>query len=101
MGKPFKIVEQPSQDTMFIGRGPDGKFVRIESPTTEELKAEAKEKGVTVQQIATLRQAPDSEVVSQNTSTEVGEAAAYEPALKWPPAGPINDADHVPFKNLR
>jgi hypothetical protein len=101
MGKPFKIVEQGPQPVALVGRNELGKFHRIEAQTPEELKAEARSRGVMVQAVATQRQAPDTEVSSENKSTESGEAASYDPVLPWPPAGPINDDNHVPFKNLK
>jgi len=101
MGKPFKIIEQEQGPVALVGRNELGKFHRIEAQTPEELKSEARARGVMVQAIATQRQAPDTEVSSENKSTESGSAASYDPALPWPPAGPVNDANNLPFKNLK
>jgi len=101
MGKPFKIIEQGQQPAALVGRDGAGKFRKIEAQTPDELKAEARARGVMVQDISIQRKAPDTEVSSDNKTTESGKAASYEPALPWPPAGPVNDDNHVPFKNLK
>ena len=100
MGKPFRIVEQGKGPVALVGRDSNGQFKRIEAQTPDELKAEARERGVMVQDIAKLRQAPDTSTASENTSSEVGQAASYDPALPWPPAT-FNDSNRAPFKRLK
>lgn len=97
--KPFRVAE-PTQPVALVGRGTDGKFARIEAQTPEELKEEARTRGVMVQDVVKLRQAPIHDVGSANVASDAGDYATYAPSLPWPAAQPI-EGGRVPFKALK
>lgn len=104
MPKPFKLTT-PSDAG--IGRRPDGKFVRIASPTPAQVIDEhGAETGATNNEALRAARVPDREVgkgAPKDVSAPGATAPApvYPDALPWPEAGPINDADRVPFKLKR
>ena len=100
--KPFRVAEQQPQNqpAALVGRGVDGKFAHIEAQTPHELREEARTRGVMVQEVAKLRQAPDHEVTGANIASEAGDYATYSPALPWP-AAVATEGGRPPFKGLR
>ena len=77
MGKPFKL-----QGQVGIGRGPDGKFYKIEDDSAKTL-ADAKSQDRNVQEVAAERAAPMHEVGSEKPTIVDGDAV-YDPAIPWP-----------------
>tara|TARA_Y100000034_G_scaffold89408_1_gene107571 strand:+ start:490 stop:771 length:282 start_codon:yes stop_codon:yes gene_type:complete len=90
MAKPFKVKEQRAN----VGRSSDGKFIRIEQPTVEEVMEAAKSDG---QDGVRLQRVPDRPVGSPTPNVESGDAV-YSDSIPWPEAGRVNDAGQSPMK---
>lgn len=106
MGKPFVMQGEAAANEgtqgdavrlANVGRGPDGKFARLEAPQAGEVVEEAKDTGVPVQEAVRANRVPDKEVGS-NTPNMSGGDAVYEESLPWPEAGQYNDANKPPMK---
>lgn len=103
MPKPFKLTTPDPT----IGRGADGKFTRVAAPLPAQvIEKVGADTGATNNEALRAVRVPDREV-GKGSVKDVGgpganaPAPVYPDALPWPEAGPINDADKVPFKLKR
>lgn len=112
MAKPFKLTGEEAATTLpspaGIGRMPDGKFTRIESPEPSELANEAREAGTYVSQAVQERRVPDRLVgtpVPTPPALDPDKPPApviYKDAIPWSDAsGPSNETKTSPMRGMK
>lgn len=107
MGKPFRLEGEVPQNAppspAGIGRMPNGKFTRIESPDPHDMAKEAEATGAYVSEVVQARRVPDRGVgsgMSPNAATT--KDAVHADAIPWPDAsGPNNDTRTSPMRVKR
>ena len=101
MPKPFKINTPRDAG---IGRASNGQFVRVTAPLPAQvIDKNSADTGATNSEALRAARVPDREV-GKGAPKDVGgpnanaPAPVYPDAIPWPDAGPINDANKVPFR---